>query len=332
MLILPALGFLLLHLASRRNDPPQPAESALISQQFLVEGKAYSVVDGNAWKRSDSGGWTFIEQLYEPDFFEKNYAVKDGRTFRKDPGSGKMYEMRKTFKSGFEDAATIRELIGETQGWTAFTLQSPQSSSIPDYVALRTAILKGEGTFLDNRIEPSTELAHSGKSSLRTFSVAPGSGMVTAKASLETEFLHFTKGDDYWFSGWFYVKSGMPFTLMDIESAWLNEHPGMRIMIDNGALLLEMKWADKPRYVQSAPLVKFPSGKWVRVKTHLKLSEKEDGVIELWQDEKQIVSAKGRTLPLADTIYNSLEVGISATSQEATLFVDDVEVSDKEIK
>jgi hypothetical protein len=42
------------------------------------------------------------------------------------------------------------------------------------------------------------------------------------------------------------------------------------------------------------------------------------------------VDARGQTLPLSHTIYNSLEVGISAHSfgpLPATLYVDDVSIS-----
>ena len=60
------------------------------------------------------------------------------------------------------------------------------------------------------------------------------------------------------------------------------------------------------------------------------LSEQTDGVVELWQDGAKIVDRRGQTLPLSHTIYNSLEVGISAHSigpQPATLYVDDVSIS-----
>ena len=63
---------------------------------------------------------------------------------------------------------------------------------------------------------------------------------------------------------------------------------------------------------------------------HLKLSEQDDGVIELWQDAQKIIDTRGRTLVLANTIYNSFEIGISAYNEKektATLYVDDVEIS-----
>ena len=54
----------------------------------------------------------------------------------------------------------------------------------------------------------------------------------------------------------------------------------------------------------------------------------EDGI----EDGALVTEGTGQTLPLADTIYNSLEVGISATGVASELFVDDIEVSDKALK
>ena len=162
--------------------------------------------------------------------------------------------------------------------------------------------------------------------------------MTTAKASLTSSLMHFVKGDDVWFSAWFLVpdEGSKPFTLADLESTWIKEHSGMRIMLDPpGYLMLELKWAGKPEYRQpKGREVRFPVGRWVQVGMHLRLSEKKDGVIELWQDGVKIVDVSGQTLPLAGTIYDDLEVGISAHSfgpNTATLYVDDLVISPEPI-
>lgn len=65
---------------------------------------------------------------------------------------------------------------------------------------------------------------------------------------------------------------------------------------------------------------------------HLKLTEKDDGVIELWQDRQKIIDTHGQTLVLAHMIYNSFEIGISAYNEKdkpGTLYVDDVSISDQ---
>ena len=100
-------------------------------------------------------------------------------------------------------------------------------------------------------------------------------------------------------------------------------------MLDqNYHLWVELKFLGKPKWQQdSGTKVKFPTGKWVKVQWNIVLSE-TSGSFELWQDDKLILEGKGRTLPLADIVYNNLEVGISANpyGHETVLFVDDVSI------
>ena len=56
--------------------------------------------------------------------------------------------------------------------------------------------------------------------------------------------------------------------------------------------------------------------------------------MRLWQDGMLLIDQQGQTLPLAGAIYDNLEIGISAHSfgpNPATVYVDDVEISDKPI-
>lgn len=297
---------------------------------FETDGVKVRVSQGNAY-RWDQGRWVLLQRLYDPDFYAKNYVEKDGKVYVR--GDGKLFEMKKSFNAGFEDSASIPDLVGEKTGWTGFAVQSPRAPTVKDYVALRHKILKGESDFLDNRLSLDERIVHSGKRSLKCTSVAASKEMVCAKSSLQTEFIHFKKGDDLWYSAWYYVEEGMPQTLVDIETTWIEGHPGPRIFIDEtGCAYVELKWADKPKYRQPRDRrVKIPQKQWVRFKAHFKLSEAADGIIEVWQDGVKIVDARGRTLPMANTILNSLEVGISANGHGhgTTLYVDDVSVSDR---
>ena len=310
---------------------PLPAAEKLTAHAQEIDGVKYSFVEGDAYKYDPNARtWSFAAHVYDPDLFAKNYVVKEGKVFRRDPSSGKLYVMSKQFGAGFEEAHSLRDLIGERYGWTSVVLQSPQAPTVADYVQLRTDILNGKSDFRDNRVEPSTEQAHSGKQALRAYSTAPTSSMQCAKALIESEMLHFVKGDDYWFSGWYFLQEGIPYTISDIKSGWLEGTPGLRLVLEDGAPQFELKWANKPRYKQSGPTpVLFPRHQWVHVKIHLKLSDQADGLNELWLDGRQIIHARGQNLPLADTIYNHLEVGITANLKEATVFVDDIKVSDK---
>jgi hypothetical protein len=314
---------------------PMPDES-LVELTVEHEGTTYKLIDGDLYRVSSPGQIVFVEKLYDTDFLEENYTQHDGQVFRIDTDTGKQYPTRRHFEAGFEDANRITDLIGEQRGWTSFTLQSPSSPTVPEYVELRKRILREGADFVDNRVEPSSEIVHTGSRALKCYSLAPTPRMVCAKASLSTELLHFVKGDDVWFSGWYFVPEGeMPLTLMDLESTWIKEHPGMRIMVKDGAAMFELKWATKPEYRQpKANRVEIPVGRWFHLQSCFHLSEKPDGRVELWQDGEKLIDQQGQTLPLAGAIYNSLEVGISAHSfgpASATVYVDDVVVSDKPV-
>lgn len=298
----------------------------LPSYEFEVAGMKVKVDRGDAYVFG-AGRWELVDHLYDPDYFEKNYVVEDCQIYRKDPETGARFGVRRSLSEDFARALDVRDLVGPDRGWTGFTLLSPAAPSIEAYVDLRACILKGTCDFLDNRLDLDADTARSG-SSLRARAVPPTPEIVTSKASLESDILHFVRGDDVWFSGYFYVAEGKPLTLMDLESTWLKEAPGPRLMLGpDGALRVELKWTDKPTYVQAVgEELLFPLGQWVYVKVHYVLSESEDGTIELWQDGSQLLSVKGRTLPLPDTILNSLEIGISANNnaEDAVVYVDDI--------
>ena len=319
--------------SSKVIDPPNESE---VEMTVVEKGVTYKLYHAAIWRvNSRSGEWEFVEQFYDPDFYAKHYVTRDGAIFRK-AANGELVPVKRRFSDDFENAKRINDLIGLQRGWTEFVLQSPKAPSVSDYVRLRQRILDGKSDFLDNRLELTGDVVHSGRNALKAVSVAPARGMICAKSFVGTELLHFVKGDDVWLSGWFYVPDGvaMPFTVMDLKTTWIKQYPGMRIMISGGKHAgYELKWGGKPKYFQPrGKEVVFPVAKWVRLKAHLKLSDKDDGIIELWQDATKIVDARGQTLPLANSVYNYLEVGITAHStrpQPSTLYVDDVSISDQ---
>lgn len=319
--------------ATKTINPPNESEVEL---SVVEKGVTYKLYHAALWRvNSRSGKWEFVEQIYDPDFYAKNYVKRDGAIFRK-VANGKLLPVRRRFSEDFENAQRIHDLIGPQRGWTEFALWSPKAPTVKDYVRLRQRILSGQSGFLDNRLEITSEVIHSGKSALKAYSVAPAQNMVCAKAYVATELLHFVRGDDVWLSGWFYVPEGsaMPFTVMDLKTTLIKQYPGMRIAIADGKYACcQLKSANHPYYRQPrGKEVPFPVAKWVHLKARLKLSDKDDGIIELWQDGTKIVDARGQTLPLANSVYNYLEVGITAHStrpQPATLYVDDVSISDQ---
>lgn len=330
---------------TRRGSAEQarPLADRSLSELTLEEqGTTYVLIEGALYRVDEGRGeLAFVDLLYDKDFFAKNYAVEDGRAFRKDD-AGRLYPTRRIFTEGFEDAETLGELIAAKPEdvlagkrlWTHVTLQSPRAPTVEAYNKLARRILKDGGEFLDNRVEPSKEMVHSGKQALKCVCAAKTSSMITTKSSLSSSLLYFTQGDDFWFTAWFYVAgNARPHTLMDLESTWIKQHPGMRIvLLEDGRLAAELKWGRKPMYRQpKGREATFPVERWVRVKLHLRLSAENDGLVELWQDDEQLIRETGQTLPLPTSVYDNLEVGISAHSfggDAATLFVDDIEVAD----
>ena len=335
LFLLAAGVFFVVIVREQQQSIPMPDES-VVELTVEHEGTTYKLVHGDLYRVASPDRLVFVEMMYDKDFRKTNYASQDGQVFRVDTDTAKRYPTRRHFEDGFENADQITDLIGEQRGWTSFTLQSSSTPSVPEYVQLRSRILRSEATFLDNRVEPSSEIVRTGARALKCYSLAPTPKMICAKASLSTELLYFVKGDDVWFSGWYFIpESGMPFTLMDLESTWIKEHPGMRIMIEDGAAMFELKWATKPKYRQpKANRVRIPVGRWVHLKARLHLSESVDGQVQLWQDGSKLIDEPGQTLPLAGAIYDSLEIGISAHSfgpNPATVYVDDVAISDQPI-
>lgn len=333
------LGWAACSVMGQRAREIEPLPESDVELTATEKGTTYKLSKGDLYSvNARSGKWEFVQQIYDPEYYNKNYVERDGTIHRK-ADNGELVLVKKSFADDFEGTKKLADLIGLNRGWTSFTLLSPKAPTVKDYVKLRQRILKGEADFLDNRIEPSGEVVHGGKSALKCVSVPSSRGMVTAKASLSTELVHFVKGDDVWFSMWCHVPSGsgMPFTVMDLETTWMKEHPGIRLVITGGKFAcFQLKMVGHAFYRQpKGKEVQFPVGRWVHLKAHLKLTEQDDGVIELWQDGQKIIDARGQTLVLAHAIYNSLEIGISAYGEQdksGALYVDDISISDQPMK
>lgn len=300
---------------------------------FNVDGKNYLFDKCNLYEGSD-GNWRFVEQLCEPGYYEKNYATENGKIYLR-LGDGTRVEVRKQFAYDFESDSTVQDLLSTNiakRGWTTMTLLSPRTPTTQDYISLRNCLRAGTCNFTDNRAEPTTQIAHLGKRSLKTVAVPPTKDMVTSKASVSTEFIHFVKGNDVWYSAWYYLEEGQANSIMDLETTWIKNDPGIRIWMNSDrSLEVELKGLARPKYKQVGKPVTMPLKKWTHVVAHFTLSETKNGTIEVWQDGLKIINARGQTLVFSDTIYNSLEVGISANphGQRTTLYVDDVVMSNK---
>src|SRR5437016_500000 len=73
-----------LTLGCQRAAPmPLPDAKRLTANARLIDGSTYSFVDGNAYKLDKNAKtWNFEAHVYDPDFLQKNYVVRDGKVFR----------------------------------------------------------------------------------------------------------------------------------------------------------------------------------------------------------------------------------------------------------
>lgn len=307
------------------NDPNCNTEVAEPNEDILtLQGYRIKIIDASVYGCVE-GKWVKGKSLLAKGgkkFDIKKVGNKCELTVFK---TGKKHYLPSQFYSGFE-VPTFRDIF--RTGWNITTLQSPKANTIRKYSLLHQELMNG-GKFLDNRIDLDTKIVHSGKKALRFYAVKPDkSTSNVSKSMIENKSLCFGKGDHIWFSAWFYLEQGTPTTLFDFETRRFHGGPGIRLIIRKRTYAtLELKFADKPQYAQSK--VPLPRKKWFNLTMHLVLSNHDDGIIELWQDGTKILSTTGRTLPTHDTIYHSMEVGITASRREATLLVDDVIVSNK---
>lgn len=338
MLLITAAMLVLAVLRLRGPEEVQAYPAERVLRTTTLEGVPYVLADdGNVFRIiSERGTWTWVDRIFDPESIARNIVKEGDAVFRVDPDSGKRYQLLKEFADGFEDVPEdvdgLRSLIGEERRWTEFTLQTPQTPTVSDYVQLRNQILTAGAGFLDASVGPSKLHAHHGQQSLRCVCPAKSSRMVCAKASLGTGFVCFEQNDHFWFQAWFRIDGPTrPFTLADLEGREVKESPGVRLMLFNGQELgVELKALEKPKYRQaSGEKVVFPADQWVRVTWHVFLHP-DEGHVQVWQDEQLVVDSHGPTLPFRGMMYDSLEVGISAHSfgdQPATLFVDDVRIT-----
>jgi len=343
VVIVMLLGFLATDFLKRDLGPIiEPPDESHVDLTFTPEGSSdvYKLINGDAYKVLGDGRLEFAKHAYDPDFYKKTYEGIDGKIYIKNSGDGQHIPIATEISDDFEQGDTLADLIMKNVmdevGWTGFTLLSPQVPSDKDYIDLRRCIVAGTCSFKDNRTEPTGERAHSGKRSLRSYAVRPSRNAPVSKATIESAgLLYFEKGDDVWSSGWYYLDEGMPTTIMDIEASQMG-WAGMRVFVsEDGVLSVNRKSFDMEQFKQKRKdKIVLPTGRWAHVTLHLTLSDTNDGIIELWLDDKKVIDTTGKTLPLAGAIYDTVEVGITANSYEhdAVLFVDDVVVSREPLK
>lgn len=189
-------------------------------------------------------------------------------------------------------------------------------------------------------VEVTTEKVHSGAAALKCLAKTR-SGHDFPKADIERSKLRLVKGDHVYSRAWFFLTGGSgddspTLFLWDLENTGAHNSPGRRLYLQSGGLLasdLGKWWTGRTIRQEWGHGHPFPKDQWVCVRVHLFLSNNSaDGTLEVWQDDVKVLDAHCQTLPTAATIYDRLQVGITAHSSPenaVTLYVDDVELSNR---
>lgn len=315
-----------------KREPLRPCpEDATLLTEYTVDGTTARIYDDGKAYEYKRGECRYLIDYFDPGFHDRAYVLDSGQVWIR-TDAGERVRVHNAFTERFDRYTTFTDLFAQSiadtaLNWTTFTLQSPEAKEVSDYVALRACILAGTCDFRDNRMALVPSPTDANDTVLRCDAVAPTRSMVTSKCSFESNFPYFIAGSDLWFEAQFYLASGRPYSLADFENGYFEGSPGPRIVFQDNALALENKFGAKDKFTQGNP-VPFPDDRWVTVKLHIHFAADGNGRYTLWQDGTQVLDVAAQTLPLSISVQNSLEVGISATDEACTLYVDDIRLSD----
>ena len=330
---------ILISLFNCKNDDPitNSADSTVCSSENLLTSFIDPSSNLNVFIYSngelfvnENESCNFELQYFDPDFLSSNYTFLNDDIFIKSGDDN--FPVKNDFIENFESYTVFNDLfISDTNDtnlyWTNFTLQSPLAPTITDYTQLASCILDQTCDFLDNRIELTEDPENASNQVLKFISVAPNNNIVTSKSSLISTINYYTLDTNVWYEADYYIESGMPFSIVDFENTYFEQTPGPRIVIRNNKLELENKFGEKLNYSNTSA-IEVPTGEWFTIKVHLKYSNENNGIIEVWQNGNIVISTTGINLPTSNSIQNKLEVGATASSVGCTMYFDNMRISE----
>jgi hypothetical protein len=313
----------------KNKDAGCPADDDVLTTLVFESGDVGIVTNSGEAYIQNEDGCSFLVQYFTPGFEDIYIETDSGLFITTDDGS--LFEVTNAFFDDVESYTVLQDAIATSTAdtnlhWNSFVLQSPLAPEVENYVDLRLCLMAGTCDFLDNRIDIVVDPTNASNHAFQFTAVAPTANMVTSKSSIQRTFNYFTKGMDLWYEAKYFIVSGMPFSLVDFENSYFDMSPGPRVVFSGNTLAIENKFGDKIMYYPASP-PEVPVGEWFTVKVHLQFSDTNSGIIQLWQDGEVLLDINGINLPLFNSIQNSLEVGLSASSIGCVLLVDDVRLS-----
>ncbi|MFT5820992.1 MAG: hypothetical protein ACI8ZM_002240 [Crocinitomix sp.] len=219
----------------------------------------------------------------------------------------------------FENISTVDELIDADGKWSFY-----QNSRDLNSISIDTTIVHTGNQSIKFTAEPSIDGA--------------------SKSDIANNKLAFNEDETVIISAWFYLSGTESLDyifLIDLEeSIPIGAGPGLRFALEGpeGFLVVERnKFTESTLRQTTGSEVAFPRDQWVKVEIETYLQRKKKGTVKVWLNDQLIIDfsnvatmPKDKLFYLQGTkgIYNSLQVGITANSDEnnAVLYLDDVEI------
>ena len=220
------------------------------------------------------------------------------------------------FEDDFENYSALEDLLSdEDENWSFTQLTNENNIILVD-----------------------TSKFHSGNRSLK-FIAARSTNELLSKCSIAKQNMAFWEGETVKLSGWYFIEGTNALDwlfLFDLEEQTaIGAGPGMRLALVNNQLLVEYKFYESSILQPIGQEIDFPRNEWVEIVWEVKLSQKNEGTVKLWQNGILIIDTKNnRTLPKdllysqqgTKGMYSSVEIGITANSKDndLTIWVDDI--------
>ena len=191
-----------------------------------------------------------------------------------------------------------------------------------------------------NHIAIDSGQVHSGSQSLK-FSAIRSDEEVLSKCSIAKQNMAFWEGETVRVTAWYYMEGTDTHEwlfLLDMEEqVAIGAGPGIRLALVNNQLRMEYKFYEKDVVQTAGQEIDFPRNQWVELIWEVRLSQKNNGTVKLWQDRQLILNSNNITTLPKDILYSlqgtkgmysSLEIGITANSRDSdlTVLVDDVKI------
>lgn len=223
------------------------------------------------------------------------------------------------FQDDFESYSTLSDLM----------LPYPENNLLWSYT---------QQTRYGNEISVDTTHSHSGKASLK-FTAKKSDNEGASKSSIAKQKMAFWEGETMQVSGWYFIEGTNQLEwlfLFDLEEQTaIGAGPGIRLAMVDNKLRVEYKFNEKDVVQTPGQELDFPRNQWVEIIWQVKLSQKGEGAIQLWQDGQLIIDSQNNTTLPSDFLYfqqgtkgmySSIEIGITANSHDndLTIWVDDI--------